>query len=166
MFIDLKKLGRYCHEIKNTPVGSLNFFQIVNVLSGDFNCKSPWWGYRGTDPVGRSLQALVQRGGVVFLNERGAPTLRQGTTPDLSLATGDLAGRCRWRAGEFLGSDHRTILIHLSFKNSARYTNRIVPMERKINRRTLTAKRVYKAVKKGLTLLYRYFARKPRRRTK
>ncbi len=35
----------------------------------------------------------------------------QGTTPDLSLATNDIAWRCSWTPGEYLGSDHRTILI-------------------------------------------------------
>jgi hypothetical protein len=42
---------------------------------GDFNCKSPWWGYTGTDHVGRTLQAFVEANDVAFLNEKGA---RQG----------------------------------------------------------------------------------------
>ena len=42
------------------------------LLLGDFNCKSPWWGYKGTDSIGRALQSLVQ-GNKVSSRVRGVP---------------------------------------------------------------------------------------------
>jgi len=68
---------------------------------------------------------------IVFLNLKGLSTLRQGTTPDLSLATADIADRCSWMPGEYLGSDHRTILISINLKTNIEHLNRIVPVNNK-----------------------------------
>ena len=66
----------------------------------------------------------------------------QGTTPDLSLATNDIAWRCSWTPGEYLGSDHRTILITYapnmksstskSMDNRKGCQNNIIKDERKV----------------------------------
>jgi len=143
------------------------YMRKTGLLLGDFNCKSPWWGYKGTDSVGRSFQTLVENNNVVFLNEKGVSTLRHGTTPDLTLATEDLSGRCSWRAGDYLGSDHRVILININLRRSYAYTNRIVPLAAKprTRRRRWTVKRLVKSVKGVFGSIYNLFGRKRARRT-
>jgi len=146
------------------------YMRQTGLLLGDFNCKSPWWGYKGTDTVGRSIQSLVEHNNLVFLNEKGVSTLRHhGTTPDLSLATGDLAGRCSWRAGDYLGSDHRLILINVNLRRQCNTAgaNRIVPLAAKprTRRRRWTVKRLVKTVKGVFGSILNLFRRKRARRT-
>lgn len=113
------------------------------LLLGDFNSKSPWWGYKNTDPIGRSVQKLVNHHNVVFLNQKGVATLDRGTVPDLSLASADIARHCEWRIGQYHGSDHRTILIKVTNK-SREYSGRVVPVKTtKKRRRRLTLKRLW-----------------------
>ena len=49
----------------------------VVFFAGDFNCKSPWWGYAGTDHVGRTVQAFVEANDVAFLNDKDAKYVKQ-----------------------------------------------------------------------------------------
>lgn len=134
-------------------------------LLGDFNCKSPWWGYKGTDSVGRAMQALVKDNSLVFLNQVGVSTLRrQGTVPDLSLVTEDLARNCEWRTGDSLGSDHSTIQIVLNMDKVNAGVNRVVPVIRKRKyRRKFSLKRLGRNLMWVVKYAVKFWDRKPRR---
>jgi len=91
------------------------YMRVKGLLVGDFNCKSHWWGYTGSDSLGRNMQQLVVNHGIKFLNHKKTTTLpAHGTTPDLALATPDIADCMKWKTGDTLGSDHRTIIITYS----------------------------------------------------
>lgn len=116
----------YNHGRSSNKSFSLNsvkpYMRTGALLLGDFNCKSPWWGYAGTDHVGRTVQAFVEANDVAFLNDKDAKTLKSfNTTPDLSIASKDLASLCTWRLAEPLGSDHKTIVISLSLASRSSF---------------------------------------------
>ena len=144
---------------------------IKHIFLGDFNCKSHWWGYTSTDPVGRAVQSVVQNGDVRFLNMKGVNTLRQGTIPDLSLATHDIADQCSWSTGHYLGSDHKTILITLNFNKSRminRMADRIVPVHRaqirRKHRSRFTVAEMLKFMRSCLSWLYKLLHKNRRNR--
>jgi len=130
---------------KPTLKAIIPYMRVKALLVGDFNCKSHWWGYTGSDSLGRSMQDLVVNHDVKFLNQKKTVTLpAHRTTPDLTLATPDIADYLKWEVGDRLGSDHRTIIITYSPTSRISQTrkrrqdkNRIAPCARP--KKTLSA---------------------------
>jgi len=119
------------------------FMRRGSLLLGDFNCKSVWWGYAGRDRVGKCFEQFVSGNDVKFLNKSHEKTFvgkrcksgsrfsleAAGTSPDLSLASIDIADYCDWSLGDSLGSDHRTIKIEIDMKRKgAVKKGRVEPM--------------------------------------
>ena len=59
------------------------------LVSGDFNSKSPEWGFRRLDKGGKALSEMISRLDLITLNERYSLTFRRGQTGsvvDITLA--------------------------------------------------------------------------------
>ncbi|KAK8770091.1 hypothetical protein V5799_013445 [Amblyomma americanum] len=92
--------------------------QNALVIAGDFNAKSPKWGYPKEDKKGRGICTAAESVGCELLTDENQPT-RQGnsaspdTCPDLSFVRG--AKNAEWEnLLENLGSDHYILRISLT----------------------------------------------------
>ena len=84
---------------------------------GDFNAHNPLWGSKDRDKNGEAVEELMDRRGLVCLND-GRPTrfdIRTGRVSciDLAIASPELAGKGEWETIEenTLGSDHFPIVM-------------------------------------------------------
>lgn len=147
------------NPIQNNKMFSLGpvqgFMRSGSLLLGDFNCKSLWWGYSGRDRVGKCFEQFVHGNDVKFLNKSHEKTFvgksckgtsrfsleSAGTSPDLSLASVDIADDCDWLIGDNLGSDHKTIkiLIDMSGQGAVK-KGRVEPIQARKKKRKLSFK--------------------------
>ncbi|MCG8049253.1 MAG: reverse transcriptase domain-containing protein, partial [Candidatus Thiodiazotropha endolucinida] len=86
------------------------------ILVGDLNAHDTLWGPR-QNPRGRTLVEIIQEKGAAVLND-GAPTMADfTTTPDITIATPNLAARAEWYTlDNSCGSDHLPILSKYNSK--------------------------------------------------
>ncbi len=94
----------------------------TSLLVGDFNAHDPSWLHsQSGDP--RGSQVLQDLEELVILNSPDCPTRlpfrgdQLPTSPDVTLASGDLALRSRWEVAHDLSSDHLPILLDLQFSS-------------------------------------------------
>ena len=84
---------------------------------GDFNAHNPLWGSKDRDKNGEVVEELMDRRGMVCMNDGGGTRfdIRTGRVSciDLAIASPELAGKGEWepREGNTLGSDHFPILV-------------------------------------------------------
>ena len=95
------------------------------LVLGDFNSHSPSWGYSDLDGKGEDLEDWMLEKHLVLINKPDDPPTcysrawRTTSTPDLAIATDDIAGHCKRTVEPQLGgSDHKPITIEL--QNQAR----------------------------------------------
>lgn len=99
------------------------------VIAGDFNAKSPRWGYNKDDKKGRGICAAAEQAECELLTDEHHPT-RQGnsvssdTCPDLTFVRG--ARQAEWEnLLENLGSDHHIIRISTTANNIKRKIGKV-----------------------------------------
>nr|XP_050031219.1 uncharacterized protein LOC126527422 [Dermacentor andersoni] len=94
------------------------------VIAGDFNAKSPLWGYAKEDKKGRAISTAAENAGCELLTDEAQPT-RMGnsvsvdTCPDLTFVKN--AKKAEWEnLLENLGSDHHVLRLVLEAENTKR----------------------------------------------
>ena len=102
----------------NPPWNKLNFNFLSEtvyhktILAGDFNGKSPQWGYTRQDNSGKAIEELCESTNFTVLqDENSTPTLLHNTLhrPDLTILSSDLLYRHTIEVIDDMGSDHRPI---------------------------------------------------------
>ena len=90
------------------------------LIVGDFNGRSPSWGYEDKNTRGEIIEDWMLENKLVLINspdDKPSCLSRAWNTtshPDLAMATEDIEKHCiKTVKDQFGGSDHRPILIHL-----------------------------------------------------
>ncbi|KAK7096645.1 hypothetical protein V1264_003726 [Littorina saxatilis] len=90
------------------------------LIAGDFNSHSPSWGYAELDRKGEDLEDWMFENNLILLNRPDDPptyysrSWRTTSTPDLAIATDDIASIAQREVNQQLGgSDHKPVIIQL-----------------------------------------------------
>ena len=120
----------YCPPLKQLNLEVMSIPPEGTVVLGDFNSRSPSWGYPDLDARGEEVENWQIENNLLLLNHPDDPPTfysrrwRTTTTPDLGFATDDVAKlTTRKISDQLAGSDHRPVLfsINLNPKRARSY---------------------------------------------
>ena len=88
------------------------------IVAGDFNAHAHAWDpHQPEDQMGHTIEDWTIGVSLTTLNDGSATRINPATgglsAPDITLATGDIAGGATWETGEGMGSDHLPILTSI-----------------------------------------------------
>ena len=111
-----------CSAGHNASIAHLLCNNEMSLIVGDINAHhSRWDTNTNEDERGEQLAGEIDAADYTFLNENEAtrlPTNDRSTSPDISLASNDIALLSDWSVSASLASDHLPILITINSKLS------------------------------------------------
>ena len=91
------------------------------IIAGDLNAHSPSWGYSNLDGKGKQVEALCNGSNMILMQNADSEVTflhrRTGTTsrPDLTMISADLVENSQVKVMEEIGSDHKPILVTVTY---------------------------------------------------
>ena len=111
-----------CSAGHNSSIAHLLSNNKMSLIVGDINAPhSRWNANTNEDEIGEQLADEIDAADYTILNENEAtrlPTNGRSTSPDISLASNDVALLSDWSVSTSLASDHLPILITINSKLS------------------------------------------------
>uniref|UniRef100_A0A8R1ICM1 Endo/exonuclease/phosphatase domain-containing protein n=1 Tax=Caenorhabditis japonica TaxID=281687 RepID=A0A8R1ICM1_CAEJA len=101
-------------EVREEVLQILDMEDRKHILTGDWNAHSSAWHSHKTDERGSMIEdELDSRGNHVILNENTFTRAATGilSSPDITMATADIASRATWHTCGVVNTDHLPIII-------------------------------------------------------
>jgi len=94
-------------------------------LIGDFNARSPKWGYKDTNTAGREMEDLLNTSVLELLYNDTDPSTYlhfngAQTTPDLLLVSSDISANTKRIILDYPGSGHRPVIAKVTLTQRQR----------------------------------------------